>query len=261
MKTEIETIEIKTLSKFILEIKNFHILGFKIFFRGQNTDAPLLPKIFRNPILKCGELIDIEKKILQEFKMKARSLLDEKPDNENNLEWLAIAQHHGLKTRLLDWTENALAALWFCVRKKPQNFKNNGVIWKLGINELLINYANENDCEEPFNITETKIYRPPYISKRIVAQSGIFTLHKYHENDFKIIPLNEDRKYIEKLQKIIIPYNSFDEIKKDLENCGIHAASLFTDLDGLCELLNDIPSSKEKMELILNMFRSSNNKK
>jgi len=80
-------------------------------FRGQSYDGyPLRPSIQRFPA-KDHEILHTEKNLFNSFKKQALPYLGAKPDND--WDWLAIAQHHGLPTRLLDWTSNPLAALWF----------------------------------------------------------------------------------------------------------------------------------------------------
>src|SRR5690554_6715380 len=76
-----------------------------LIFRGQRVDRPLLPKLAR--IELKGSMANIEKLMLDEFKRGSLPLTEFKP--ENNWDWLALAQHHGLPTRLLDWSYNALA--------------------------------------------------------------------------------------------------------------------------------------------------------
>lgn len=84
-----------------------------VLFRGQSTDHPLLPTIAR--LKHRRAILENEELIFAAFQRQAITFLNPVPDN--SWDWLAIAQHHGLPTRLLDWTKNPLAALWFAVRK------------------------------------------------------------------------------------------------------------------------------------------------
>ena len=59
-----------------------------------------------------------------------------------------MAQHYGLATRLLDWTKNPLAALWFLVANPKKLYKKSGVIWMFPVTEESI--VDANDRVSPF---------------------------------------------------------------------------------------------------------------
>ncbi len=140
-------------------------------FRGQRRDLPLLPKLARLELR--GEIQNIEKLIIDEFRRTSLPLSEFKPENDWDL--LALAQHHGLPTRLLDWTYSALAALWFTVQKPPHN-KENGVVWILKPD--VEDFRTDTEKYGPLSNRVTKIFRPKIISRRISAQAGAFTVHK-----------------------------------------------------------------------------------
>jgi hypothetical protein len=111
-----------------------------------------------------------EVEALEQFKREVRPHLTHRP--ENDLEWLAIAQHHGMATRLLDWSESLLVAAFFAVVNAGAKSKS-GLIY--GVNEVAT--ASKEDAESPFEMAEVRLYRPPHITSRIPAQRGVFTVH------------------------------------------------------------------------------------
>ena len=222
----IQETEVKTLGEYIdfLEKEDGHEL---ILFRGQPKDESLLPKFARNhPKLRKVRSILLERRILADFKKRARPYLDF--EVRSDWEWLALAQHHGLITRLLDWTKNPLAALWFTVKDACANEDEYGVVWRFIVQEK--NLLDEKENPDPFDNSEVKVYQPEHIVKRLVAQDGWFTVHKA-----RIAPLELEENLSDKLLKIKIPSKSFSRIRYHLDQCNINHASLFPDLDGLCE--------------------------
>jgi hypothetical protein len=198
-----------------------------ILFRGQPCDEKLLPRLarfsFRGPIL------DAEQRMFDDFKRQAFPYLESRP--ETDWDWLALAQHHGMATRLLDWTLNPLAALSFTVSEPPQD-GSKGVVWIFKAREEY--YVHTTQGSSPFDGKRTQVFRPKHLSKRIVAQSGWFTVHKYVDDKKQFIPLEINTLYRESLTKLTIPGESFPLMRSSLRRCWVNHSSLFPDLDGLC---------------------------
>src|SRR4029077_18713679 len=95
-------------------------------FRGQRQDKPLLPKIGRGTLKP--DFLKLEQELLDDFKKRNTPYIESSRHDPWDL--LAVAQHHGLSTRLLDWSASPLAALWFAVRHDPEDGED-GVVWIL----------------------------------------------------------------------------------------------------------------------------------
>jgi len=206
----------------------------ELLFRGQNRDKPLLPKLGRLSLK--GKIEIIEKLILAEFERGVVPLSEFKPENEWDL--LAVAQHHGLPTRLLDWTYSSLVALWFAVSESPKKDDNgkmeNGVVWIL--NAEVEDFRTDTEKYGPLSDRITKIYRPKVVSRRISAQAGAFTVHKINDSG-RIIKFENHKRYGKNLIKVIIPFSQFSSLRKSLNILGINNSTVFPDLDGFCKHL------------------------
>jgi hypothetical protein len=190
-------------------------------FRGEDSSTyKLCPKFGRFQIENPKLTVRAETAILHEFKRRAIPMVQHIP--ENDWEWLALAQHFGLATRLLDWTDNPLVAAYFATRLPIQS--GDRVIYILDISKV----KTANETVSPFNIQEVVIYRPKHIAPRITSQGGIFTVHPSPSSPF------EDNS----LERWIISEECVGDLYVELGTYGIHEAFIFPDLDGVARFVN-----------------------
>ncbi|MCL2097710.1 MAG: FRG domain-containing protein [Bacteroidales bacterium] len=233
---------IKSVSSFVGYIERFKELNeqsgkkAELLFRGQGVDKPLLPKIGRLNLRIETDIIKTEKLMLEEFRRGILPLTEFKP--ENNWDLLALAQHHGLPTRLLDWSYSALIALWFAVDSPPQKDEcgnlENGVLWIL--NADVDDFRTDTTTADPLDNSITKIFRSAVVSRRISAQAGVFTVHKILKEN-QMVRFETNKNYKSKLIKLLIKGKDFAKIRKQLSMLGINYATIFPDIDGFCRNL------------------------
>lgn len=186
------------------------------WFRGHsNKNYTLIPSLYRKSPSLCRTK-SCEEWFRTHFQARTLHMLgNQKPDN--NLEWLALMQHHGLATRLLDWSENAATAFLFAVEKYfTKEAHDRGVlpcVWVLDplkLNKIhrlrhipnLSMMEDEDWRDKNLDRNKRKLedyflkgvhqckdsYAPiavlhPLNSERIRAQAGVFTLFPLYSND------------------------------------------------------------------------------
>jgi len=189
-------------------------------YRGvKDVSYELVPKIGRKEFTwKHKSVKDAEKYMLSLFKQRAIPFLSFSP--RNDWEWLALAQHYGLPTRLLDWSRNPLVAAFFAVNEEANT---DSAIYVLKSKKYPI--SSEEERKSPLEYSEQRKFIPAHITERIIAQSGLFTIH----------PNPEKPHSGREVEKIVLKNRFRKELKKTLFKYDIHTASLFPGMDGLSE--------------------------
>lgn len=218
----------RTLPEYVSHVESAELLLGNVVFRGQDCRGGLLPGIARkDPSVNTEKT---EREMLAEFDRLGAPMI---APNLTLLDRMVLAQHHGMKTRLLDWNQNPLAALWFACSGRTVG---HAFVYALDTDGLYL--SPEEYTRDPFKRKATKILLPRMTNSRLHAQHGLFTLHRYSDVAQRFVPLEEIRTTRARLFEIGIPKECRGDLLASLDRNGINARTLFPDIDGLCRHLN-----------------------
>lgn len=207
-------------------------------YRGQEkAEWGLVPGVGRNLNVYKAYNLDKQKmlndewRMVQDFRRQAGAYLGRMPDD--GWEVWVLAQHHGIPTRLLDWTHNPLAALYFAVEKPSKdNEDDDSAVWVLYLPTGFIPPTGANN-PPPMKVKEVRGYMPGHEVPRVRAQSGVFTVHPKPTEPLQAAHLPKGAR----LGKVVIQNRARQQIKLTLANYSISRQTLFPDLDGLADFI------------------------
>ena len=254
--------EIKTVQDYLMSILPYRIFECpcsclvtkfpSLLFRGRRQS----PKDSRARLVASigekwhGGQPECEKKVLKNIQ---RKVTDSKPDMRlNDWDALALARHHGIKTRYLDWSSNCLIALWFSVSCRDGNEDKDGVeseVWVLQTRKEDFDIPADEIMPIPNAAngkgSQTKLFEPTPTDRRIGAQDSYMMRQVYEpkdeKSDSKIVSVERNELFMGRCWRV--PITDKAEIRKELrielEKCGYAKDTIFPKDSDFREIFSD----------------------
>ena len=170
--------------------------------------------------------------------------------------WLALGQHHGLPTRLIDWTYSPFVALHFATNL-PEEYDRDGIVWCVNFveaNKLLpkrLKAILEEEQSQTFTIDMLSEFRslkafdslahdpfvvfiePPSLDTRILNQFALFSLMA--DPSARMDTWLEEHPHL--YRRVVVPAELKWEVRYKLDQANINERTLFPGLDGLSRWL------------------------
>lgn len=208
----------------ITDFLDFVNLSEKPLYRGESMlySTALVPKVARSSVISNsqGVLEKLESDCLKLFKTHGSSHLQGISDI---WQLMAVGQHHGLPTRLLDWTFNPMVALYFAVKDSSDK---DGFVYRTTLSETV----DPSTVNDPTSLKNFCVFHPPRSISRMIAQDPAFIVHPS--------PVETAMKIVDHI--VIVPAKIKKDIKIQIDTIGFSEATLFPDLDGLARWISEI---------------------
>lgn len=245
-------LEIKSISDLLTALDKVSVPREVLWFRGHSkSDWKLIPSLARN-IENLPKETELIKRFIQ---LAVPHLTEDVP--KDDWEWIFLMQHHRVPTRLLDWSESPLAALWFVVcSTDTDEVESDGAFWCLaplqlnkearfrgrletelpgfGKDDVLDSYLP--DRQDRGTAQYPVAATGPRNSRRMAAQLGNFTISDRGSGAI------EDIGGKQHIWRFIIPAHEKKQLAKQLKLLGITELTLFPDLDRVASIAKEILS-------------------
>jgi hypothetical protein len=208
----------------------------------ESLTAPRLPYSIRQ----------LEQQFFFDFKSSAAQFLANLPESHEMLEWLAVMQHYGTPTRLLDWTYSPAFAAYFALRSKPDPHNpcdgTAACVWALNLGRLrrlLIKKLRKKDWASTYKVGLGNVVRDagpalvmPFLPQnrysRMSAQQGLFLVKTLSRVGFMstldgMCSLDDS----DFLKSFVIPHDQRIRMLGHLLEQNIHEVGIFPGADGL----------------------------
>jgi FRG domain len=220
-----------------------------VWYRGHaRLSHQLVPSLARPP-----RKVEAEETLLKRFKQNAYPFLKTIPDGE--WEWLFLMQHHAVPTRLLDWSDSPLVALWFAMQATVDPADDeDACVWALrplelnlnanvkpdfepdiplfGQDQVLDNYLPSKVFSERFATLKPAAGIAPRQFGRVVAQMGSFTItHKEQYPLEKVAPRC--------LTRYVVPVDKKEDMRRDLRYLRMTRLAVFPELVNVAEVAQE----------------------
>lgn len=222
----------------------------ELWFRGvKSRRFRLEPSLYRGRDWKRESTARVkEDEARIEFSRRAVALYLS-PVEPKEFDWYVLMRHSRIATRLLDWTEGALLALYFAVQgsdhPEPGIRRTDAAVWVLDpewLNEIvtgrrnnlltssapeLQQYLPEPRQDRKYGLKPVAVL-PRYMNPRMLAQRSVFTIQGPRDAFDEFLAKKDKR-----LVQIIVKRKSCVEILEQLSLCGIDQTTVFPDMDSL----------------------------
>jgi len=240
-------LKVESISGLISVIQSVTGRPTQVWYRGQsNISWSLLPTLIREP-----NGLNAEMTLIKRFKQNAVHIASYADYTE--WDWLFLMQHHGLPTRLLDWTESPLVALYFAVSFCPDSDgalyclnpmslnKESGIDFKFDEELPCFDVDEDLDGYLPSSVAREKTSRSRPVAAlalrrapRHYAQMGVFTV--FHRDDTPLDNVSSGKH----VSKFIVPKEAKQKLSEELNLLKINEMTLFPELDRIAKYSKEV---------------------